>query len=676
MRMKRSYRFALIGLSVLLLVAAVTATGVFTATADRRPVRIQFLAVSDWHAQLDPLSVFRVGTFGGAAELSAYWMADRMANPNTLTLTAGDAYGASPPLSSFFDEVPAVQAMNLMGFDVDTFGNHNFDKGITHLQQMIDLANFQYVSANLKNLDDNLLGVKPFEIFDMDGVKVAVIGITNPEAPTLVFPGSFGTIEVTDPVEAAKKARKAAEEDGAEVFVAITHLGVTGFDAKGNPVGPLIDFANNVGGFDVIFGDHTDVQFGGIFNVQFGGMIDKTLVVENRSKGRTYSKVTLRVKSTGKEEKLKVIKRSVEFVEPFSDAVTPDPAIVGLLDPLRAQLDVLLSGVIGQSTVPIPRGDPCGNSSGRTCESLIGNVTTDAMRTTYGTDFAITNAGGIRADLTCPETDSPTDFCPSFTPPPFPITDGQVLTVLPFGNFAVTLDLNGAELKTMLERGVSSVETGSGRFAQVSGLCFSYDIDAAAGSRVTGAVRQAADGSCTGDPVDLTVASNYTLAENDFMASGGDGYPDFSSRLDSRDPLDQVVAGYVTPNSPISPTIQGRIDCTPASCPVPQHSFCGGQGRPVGWPCPRRRMGPNSLSTREEAARKGGLFLCSSRRLERRSHKRIIACGRNCRVHPFLHGSGGLLVCPGGLFPPRADSGGKTPNVEGRYERVFLNRVS
>ena len=544
-----------------MLVAAVTATGIFTASAKRRPVEIQFLTISDWHAQLDPLFVFGVGSFGGAAELSAYWMADRMDNPNTLTLTAGDAYGASPPLSSFFDEVPAVQAMNLMGFDVDTFGNHNFDRGIMDLQQIIDLANFQYVSANLKNLDDNLMGVKAFEIFDVGGVKVGVVGITNPEAPTLVFPGSFGTIEITDPVKAAKKARKAAEKDGAEILVAITHLGVTGFDAEGNPVGPLIDFANKVDDFDVIFGDHTDVQF--------GGMINGTLVVENRSKGRTYSKVTLRVKSTGKEGKFKVIKRSVEFVEPFSGAVTPDPAIVGLLDPLRAQLDVLLSGVVGQSTVPIPRGDPCGNNRGRTCESLIGNVITDAMRTTYGTDFAITNAGGLRADLTCPTVDSATDFCPSFTPPPFPITDGQVLTVLPFGNFAVTLDLNGAELKTMLERGVSSVETGSGRFAQVSGLCFSYDIDAAAGSRVTSAVRQAADGSCTGAVVDLTVASNYTLAENDFMASGGDGYPDFSSRAVSRDPLDQVVAGYVTANSPISPTIQGRIDCTGASCPVP-----------------------------------------------------------------------------------------------------------
>ena len=395
-----------------------------------------------------------MGNIGGAAELSAYWMADRIANPNTLTLTAGDAYGASPPLSSFFNEVPAVQAMNLMGFDVDTFGNHNFDGGIMDLQQIIDLADFQYVSANLKNLDDNLSGVQRFEIFDVGGVKVGVVGITNPEAPTLVFPGRFGTIEVTDPVPAANKARAAARRAGAKVLVAITHLGVTGFDpGTGASMGPLIDFANNVGGFDIIFGDHTDVQFEGIIN--------NALVVENRSKGRTYSRTLLTVDPQNGS----IIDRSVEFVTPFSNAVTPDPAIVALLDPLRTQLDALLGVVNGQSTVSIPRADSCGQSSGRTCESLVGDVTTDAMRTTYGTDFAITNSGGLRATLTCPTVDSPTDFCPPFTGPNFDITSGQVLTVLPFGNVVVTLQLNGAELKTMLERGVSAVPGISGRFA-------------------------------------------------------------------------------------------------------------------------------------------------------------------------------------------------------------------
>jgi 5'-nucleotidase len=114
----------------------------------RTPVEIQLLNVSDWHAQIDPISVTGLGNVGGAAQIAAYWNADRAANPNTLTLTAGDAFGAAPPLSSFFDEEPAVRTLNLMGLNVDTFGNHNFDRGVAHLQRMIDLADYQYVSAN------------------------------------------------------------------------------------------------------------------------------------------------------------------------------------------------------------------------------------------------------------------------------------------------------------------------------------------------------------------------------------------------------------------------------------------------------------------------------------------------------------------------------------------------
>ena len=203
------------------------------------------------------------------------------------------------------------------------------------------------------------------------------------------------------------------------------------------------------------------------------------------------------------------------------------------------------------------------------------------MRTTYapiGVDFAITNSGGLRADLTCPTTDNPNDFCPAFTPPPFPITRGQVLGVLPFGNIVVTLHVNGAELKTMLENGVSPMPAANGRFPQVSGLCFTYDIAAAAGSRVTSAVRADAAGTCTATPVDLTAASEYMIAENDFMANGGDGYPNFASRAHSQDIMDQVVADYVTANSPLSPVVKafpnGRINCadsngaTAPNCPT------------------------------------------------------------------------------------------------------------
>jgi len=143
--------------------------------------------------------------------------------------------------------------------------------------------------------------------------------------------------------------------------------------------------------------------------------------------------------------------------------------------------------------------------------------------------------------------------------------------VLPFGNVVVTVQVSGAELKAMLENGVSQMPAVAGRFPQVSGLCVTYDIARSAGSRVTGAVRQAADGSCTGPAVDLGPGASYTIAENDFMASGGDGYPVLIGRASTRDLMDQVVANHIAANTPTSPAIQGRIACTSSgasACPV------------------------------------------------------------------------------------------------------------
>ena len=567
--------------SILLVLVFISTTG--AAAAPGATVDIQILNVSDWHGQLDPLN-----GVGGAAAISSYWKADRLANPNTLTLTAGDDFGATPPLSTFFNDVPAVLAERLMGIQVNTFGNHNFDRGIAHLQCMVNIAGapndpgftpgaydtnsgcpltlggpgapFSYVSANLKEVKKNLTGVDKMKIFNVGGAKVAVIGITNPEAPTLVFPGSFGTIQVTDPVAAANSTREVARRAGADVVIAITHLGVTGFDpVTGAPFGPLVDFANAVEGFDVIVGDHTDIQFSGV--------IKGALVYENRSKGLTYARAALTVNPNLHQ----VTSKTVTFVTPVASAVSPDPAIVNMLEPYRSAVNAVLSTVIGESTVAIPRSDACGQSAGRTCESKIGDVVTDAMRLTYGTDFAITNSGGLRDALTCPAAGGGSGFCPAATQPPYLITRGQVLAVLPFGNVVVTLQVNGAELKTMLENGVSAMPGINGRFAQVSGLCFTYDISAPVGNRVTGAVRQASDGSCTGAPVDLTAASTYMIAENDFMANGGDSYPNFASRMVTRNIMDQVLADYVQANSPLSPSIQGRIVCTTSGvtpCPV------------------------------------------------------------------------------------------------------------
>ena len=464
---------------------------------------------------------------------------------------AGDSFGATPAISNLFEDEPAVTAMNMMDVDADTFGNHNFDRGIPHTQRMVDLAEFPFVSANLKGLEENLTGVTKRVFFNVDGVRVAVIGITNEEAPELVFPGSFGTIQVSNSIVAANKAAKQARDAGAKVVVILTHKGIRGFE-EGNAFGELIDFADGVDGnlIDVIVGDHTNFTYNGLHQ---GG---KVLAVENLSKGAQFAKIQLTVdRATG------VTSKSVTQHTPFIAGVTPDQDIQDLIAELNAQLAPILGTLIGSSNVPVLRSDSCGRSDSRLCESLVGNVVTDALRAAYGTDFAITNSGGLRDALTCPHVESG-GFCPSPMPatPPFPITRGGALAVLRFGNVSTTTTLSGAEVKAFLEHGVSSMPGANGRFAQISGLCFTYNIEAAVGSRVTNIVRQAADGSCTGDAV--VAETNYTVASNDFTLSGGDGYPNVISKSTTRNIMDQDLAAYITANSPISPTIQGRIVCT------------------------------------------------------------------------------------------------------------------
>ena len=451
----------------------------------------------------------------------------------------------------------------MMGFSADGLGNHNFDKGQAYLRNtLIPLANYPFLSANVIDpaTSDPPAEWSKSRVFTFGDVKVALVGFTNDDAPTLVSPTAFQPFIVTDSLEAVNKRAAQLRKQKIPVVVAIGHLGATGGTLT-NPTGPLIDLADGVQTVDAVIGDHTDFQ---VVSTRPNGV----LVTENRSKGIRFTRVRLVVDSaTGA-----VVYKTADFHKPWDIGVTPDPAIQARINQLNAQLGPILNTLIGNSTVFIPRTDACGNTAGRTCESLVGNVVADSMRTTYGTDFAITNSGGLRADLTCPTTDNPSDFCPPYTPPPYPITRGQVLTVLPFGNIVVTLDdLTGAELKAMLENGVSAMPAVNGRFPEVSGLCFTYDISAPAGSRVTGAVRQAADGSCTGAAIDLTASSTYTLAENDFMSTGGDSYPNFFARATTRDIMDQVLADYITANTPISPAIQGRIVCTTGgspACPV------------------------------------------------------------------------------------------------------------
>jgi 2',3'-cyclic-nucleotide 2'-phosphodiesterase (5'-nucleotidase family) len=552
-------------------------------TGDLRELTI--LDVSDYHGQIVPLaeaadSVGPTFAIGGAAFLKPWFDAYRKESKDgSILVAAGDSIGATPPISAFFQDKPTIEMMNAMGFGADGLGNHNFDVGESFMRGTIaPLADYPFLSANIVDAAGNTPREwSPSRLFRFGrGLDLALIGFSNDDIPLLTRPGALGPFHVansTDAVNAEvdKYLDSRGKRKRAEIIVAMGHLGATAGTLT-DPSGPAVDLADHVPRLDAVIGDHTDQQ---VLSHRANGV----LLVENRSKGIRFTRVRL----VADIERNEVVYKTADFHKPWNIGVTPDAAIQARLNELNEQLKPILGSVIGTSNVAIPRADKCGNSAGRLCESRVGNLTTDSMRKTYLTDFAITNSGGLRADLTCPTTDLADDFCPAYTPPappPYSITRGQVLGVLPFGNIVATLALTGAELKSMLENGVSmSVDpvtlgnSPQGRFPQVSGLCFTWNVQAPAGSRVTGAVRQAADGSCTGTPIDLTAGSTYSLAENDFMADGGDGYPVFRPRITTREIMDQALASYITANTPVNAALEGRIVCAdsnpaaPPACP-------------------------------------------------------------------------------------------------------------
>lgn len=532
------------------------------------------LYITDYHGQLTPLSqaADTIGpsySIGGAAYLKPWFDTYRaeamggLKGGNSITLTGGDAVGASPPISNFFGDTPTMKVLNMLGVSADTLGNHNFDRGSAYLRTtLIPLAKFPYLSANTVFKSNGKLPAswKASQVFNVAGFKLGVVGYTLPELASLIFPGYLNPFKVTNPKTAINaEAARLRATGKADVVIAAGHVGGDGTDVT-NPTGALVTLADGLKGVVAIMGGHTHAQY---ITYRPNGV----LVAESPNAGYRFTRVRLTVNASTK----KLVYKTADFHKPWDLGVTPNPAIKAYIDGLNTQLGPIFNTQIGSSTVKVPRADACGRADGRLCESLIGDLSTDALRETYDTDFAITNSGGLRADLTCPSQDIAGDFCPAFTPPPYPITRGSVLGVLPFGNVVFTVTVNGAELKTFLENGISRMPAADGRFPQVSGLCFTYDISAPAGSRVLSAVRQAADGTCTGASLDLTAASTYKIAENDFMATGGDGYPNVYARGTTQNLMDQVFADYLTANTPVSPAIQGRIVCTTSGatpCPV------------------------------------------------------------------------------------------------------------
>ena len=512
-------------------------------------VDLQFLSVSDFHGQLDPVSVPNVGRVGGAAALRSYFVADRVANPKSLLLSAGDSFGASPPLAAFFEEKPVIEVMNLMGFDVEAPGNHSFDRGAAALQELIKIARFPFVSANLTGVAGAMtcetkpakLCISPYQTFWVGGVKVAVVGLMTDELPTLVKPGALASVEVVDPVAPALEARTKAAAEGATVFVALAHIGGTPGVEGAPPTGPLAQLASSLVGFDMIVGGHT--------HSAINATIGDVLVVENPSQGTAYSRATLKYDFAARS----VVARAAEMITPLTDNVTPDAAVTDLLSPYRAEVAAALDTPIGIAQGTFERG----NNVERLQEVPLGNLLSDALRARYQTDLALVNGGGLRSPL--PSTYAPADLLlrrPAQgyqSGPPFDLVVGDVFAVLPFVNDAAILTVSGTQVWAMAEHGLGALPAAKGSFPQISGFKVTFDSTAPAGNRVQSIVLE------DETPIQKNDTS-YSLATSDFLYLGGDGY---SMLLDAEgavaDRLTDVLADYIRSTGTITPEIKGRL---------------------------------------------------------------------------------------------------------------------
>lgn len=518
---------------------------------------VMLLNISDLHGQLEPLTERVDGLsqgIGGLGFIDTYFdEAAGEASGDSFRFAAGDSVGATPPISAFFEDFPTITAMNAADFDADGIGNHNFDAGIARLEAQDAAANFPYLTANVfvagTGQTQRPTWAQPYVVRELSGVKVAFIGFTNTDVPILVNPTFVEDLEFADPAPIINAlAAQLRADEGVSAVVAFGHSGAlscvdeVGLDFGRNCSGPLISLADQLTGVDVLSGDHTGTQV----NMMRNGI----LVTENLSKGARFTEIKLSFDGAGG-----LVYKTARWHRPWTIGVTPNGDIAALIAARKAELLPILSEQIGLSEVAVPRADPCENAEGRSCESLEGNLTTDAMRAATGADFAVTNSGGLRADLTCLGDGVDNLGLPCKTGDDFVVRLNGAVSMLPFGNVTVRVDdVTGPELKAILENGVSEIP--GGRFIQLSGLRIQYNPTLAVGSRITGA--WVYDGSTVGAAISFEAGPSYSVAMNDFMAAGGDGYPRFTGRFTTLDLMLDDVIEYIATNSPINPAIQNR----------------------------------------------------------------------------------------------------------------------
>ncbi|MEO3433133.1 5'-nucleotidase C-terminal domain-containing protein [Inquilinus sp. CAU 1745] len=491
------------------LLLGVAASALCAGAAQAEPLDLTILLVNDFDRMDESDGQ------GGFARMMAV-VNDEIASAEggtVLLAHGGDAISPSL-LSSFDNGAHMIELLNQTPLAVMVPGNHEFDLGADVAIARFNEANFPIVSTNTSLNGEVVDGTVDTHTVEVGGYTIGFLGLTTPDTVQLASPGD---IEFAPVLETAEATAAELREGGADIVIALAH---TAIDEDFELI--------RQGAVDIILGghDHNLMTF-------YNGDV---AFAESGSQAEYVTAIDLTIDRVGEGEDEELV-WTPSFRTLNTANYEPDAEMAAkvqtYLDQLSAELDI----EIGTTETPLDSR----RATIRGEEAAIGNLIADAIRDAVDAEVGLTNGGGIRADR---------EYAAGTV-----LTRRDIQSELPFGNKTVKLEVTGEQIVEALENGFSQVEEGAGRFPHVSGMTVTADLSQPPGDRVVEVL-------VDGQPIDPD--ATYTMATNDYMASGGDGYTALAGSVNLIDPsaanfMASQVIDYIEEKGTISPEVEGRI---------------------------------------------------------------------------------------------------------------------
>ena len=543
-------RQAIIGLLVLLAVALapIALSGYFSS--DPEPVHVKILAVNDFHGQISGGQNLN-GEPAGSAPVLASYLKSAMADAGTATTfiaLPGDVVGASPPESGLLLDEPAVLFFNGLADDcqgtIATFGNHEFDRGPDELLRMVRGGNgtapltrpvdpypgaaAEYISSNVVWKTNGTLLAAPYTIRDAGGVKIAFIGATTVETPSIVKAASIEEFRFEDEAGSINRYVPEIQQQGVHAIVVLLHEGGEqepydgptreGENVTGRVAGIVAGLDADV---DVVLSGHTHL-FTNAYLENAGG--NPVLVTQAYGYSRAFADVDIVIDPLTGE----VTHTSARIVPAYKNGTSPDPEAQSLLESCKEAVGPLATRVITTTAAGITRVQ---TDAG---ESALDNLVADGQRAAMGADIAFVTTGSLRADIAGGN-----------------VTWGDLYAVQPFSSTVLSMTLTGEEVLDALERQWEAPLPPHS--LAVSGLAYTFDERKPVGHRIV-------EVRVNGTPLDPN--GEYTAAMVDFLAAGGDKYTVFregTGIVNGPYDVDALVAYMESLPKPVEMEPAGRI---------------------------------------------------------------------------------------------------------------------